>query len=140
MRTLLPLLLTTFALHSNAQSPKSEEECKKGLEYLDNTKVMLTAEKMPEYKGGMQEYYKLLTQNLKYPTHQKEFQGAVYVGFVIDTLGRVRNECIIRRMDTNELTPVEVEALRLVKQFQDWEPAQHEGKKVPVKFILPIRF
>ena len=79
------------------------EDRAKKLEHIDGMEVKTVAEKMPEYKGGLEEYLRLIMKNFKYPKSQPEFQASVYVGFVIDTLGHVRNECVIRRFSESEI-------------------------------------
>ncbi|MFD1002167.1 energy transducer TonB [Ohtaekwangia kribbensis] len=131
------LVLMNVSLHS--QIPLTELECKESLESIDGMKVMLVAEKMPEYKGGLGELAKFISKNIKYP-EQSEFQGSVFTVFVVDTLGHVRNGCILKRFKKDTLTPIELEALRLIKLLPDWTPGKHQGEKVPVRFVLPIKF
>ena len=63
-------------------------------------------------------------------------QGVVYVGFVVNENGQV--------VDAKVLRPVakllDKEALRLVTKDVNFTPGYHEGKPVPVKMVLPIRF
>lgn len=137
---LMLLPLTGLPLLAQDLKPISEEDCRNQPDSLNGQKVLIMVDEPPEYKGGMSEFYRLLSKNLSYPKSQQEFQGRVFVKFVIDTLGRIRGGCIAKRFDQKQLTPVEIEALRLISVLDDWVPGRHEGRKVPVKMIFPIHF
>jgi len=101
---------------------------------MDENGIYLQAEKMPAIKGGMKE----IGRKIQYPSIAKEMgiQGVVYVGFVVNAEGMV--------VDAKVLRPVakllDKEALRLVTKDVKFIPGYHEGKPVPVKMVLPIRF
>jgi len=101
---------------------------------MDENGIYLQAEKMPAIKGGMKE----IGRKIQYPSIAKEMgiQGVVYVGFVVNAEGMV--------VDAKVLRPVakllDKEALRLVTKDVKFTPGYHEGKPVPVKMVLPIRF
>ena len=101
---------------------------------MDENGIYLQAEKMPAIKGGMKE----IGRKIQYPSIAKEMgiQGVVYVGFVVNEDGLV--------VDAKVLRPVakllDKEALRLVTKDVKFTPGYHEGKPVPVKMVLPIRF
>ncbi|MAV16093.1 MAG: hypothetical protein CMG08_04695 [Candidatus Marinimicrobia bacterium] len=101
---------------------------------MDENGIYLQAEKMPAIKGGMKE----IGRKIQYPSIAKEMgiQGVVYVGFVVDAKGMV--------VDAKVLRPVakllDKEALRLVTKDVKFTPGYHEGKPVPVKMVIPIRF
>lgn len=136
-------LITLFVLIGaslHAQIPLTDSECLQSIETIDGIKVMSVAEKAPEYKGGPNKLAKFISKNIKYPSEQREFNGSVFVVFVIDTLGHIRNGCILKRLKKDTITPVELEALRLVNLLPDWEPGKHQGEKVPVRYVLPINF
>ena len=101
---------------------------------MDENGIYLQAEKMPAIKGGMKE----IGRKIQYPSIAKEMgiQGVVYVGFVVNAEGMV--------VDAKVLRPVakllDKEALRLVTKDVKFTPGYHEGKPVPVKMVIPIRF
>tara|TARA_B100000902_G_scaffold78510_1_gene83216 strand:+ start:1961 stop:2338 length:378 start_codon:yes stop_codon:yes gene_type:complete len=101
---------------------------------MDENGIYLQAEKMPAIKGGMKE----IGRKIQYPSIAKEMgiQGVVYVGFVVNAEGMV--------VDAKVLRPVakllDKEALRLVTKDVKFIPGYHEGKPVPVKMVIPIRF
>ena len=99
---------------------------------------MKVAEKMPEFKGGKQAMFTYLVNELKYPATAKadDAAGTVFVGFVVDADGHVRDAQVKRGVHK----ALDAEALRVVKAMPDWDPGMHEGKMVPVEMTLPIRF
>lgn len=96
-------------------------------------------ENMPEYPGGLSALMNYLQENLKYPSvaRKKGWDGKVYVKFVVDIDGSIRNVEVIRSSGTAML---DEEAIRVVTTFQKWKPGVQDGKPVPVYFNLPINF
>ena len=121
----------------------SNEEFKEG-EFDDNEpepiveKEFTIVEHMPEFVGGVKELFKYLGENTKYPRRalKADIEGTVYIQFVIGKNGAIRNIKIIRGV--NEL--LDNEALRVVKSMPDWKPGSQHGKKVSVRYQLPIHF
>lgn len=81
-----------------------------------------------------------LQQNLRYPKKQPEWQGSIYVTFIVDTLGQIRNECIYKRYFHGSLTSVEKEALRVIREMPSWTIAEQDGKHIYMRITLPIKF
>lgn len=81
---------------------------------------------------------KHVKDNFQYPEEAKNNgeQGRVIAQFIIGSDGKVKDVKVLRGV-TEEL---DAEAVRIVKLIPDLEPAQNEGKKVPVSFMLPITF
>lgn len=92
--------------------------------------------KHPEFPGGEAAMMRFLSQNFRIPKTDKEMgnQGKIYVGFVIDKDGNVKNVHIERGLSPT----ADAEAIRVVKLMPQWKPAQQGIKKVSVKFVLPI--
>ena len=68
----------------------------------------------------------------------KNIPEKILIEWVIDTLGQVRNPCILLHNGRTTLNTYESEILRVVKLLKDWTPARHKGKKVPVLISMPI--
>lgn len=95
-------------------------------------------EAQPEYPGGIQEMYKFLGQNIHYPEICREagISGKVYVQFIINKKGKIESvECI--RSPHESLAK---EAERVIKLMPRWKPGRQKGKKVNVRYTLPINF
>lgn len=107
-------------------------------EFLDGEEVFIAPDKWPEYTGGMHKFFGLITKDIRIPADQRLWRTVIAI-FVVDTLGRVRNECIMNRASTDSLTTSEREVLKAIKNHQDWIPGYNRGKKVPVKILLPLK-
>jgi TonB family protein len=102
-------------------------------------KAVAAAEKIAEYKGGMQALLKFMNDNIKYPKDvQLEKTERVIVQFEICPDGSVRNARIMKGSSSPEC---DAEALRIVNLSSgNWIPAENDGKPVASKFTIPISF
>lgn len=93
---------------------------------------------LPEFLGGQEELFKYLGENIRYPKDAREngLEGVVYVGFVIDKDGAVKD--VTLRKDTYKL--LAEEAIRVVKTMPNWNPGLRDGEKVRFSYTLPITF
>jgi len=92
----------------------------------------------PEFKGGDENLYKYIKNNIKYPkkAKKKDIQGQVYVSFVVEKDGSI-NEIAIKK-GVHEL--LDQEAMRIVQNMPAWSPGNQNGKPIRVQFVLPIIF
>ncbi len=92
----------------------------------------------PEYVGGMDAFYKYLTDNLRYPEQAKadNIQGRVLIRFVVMNDGSIVNVEVARGIGGG----CDEEAVRVVKAMPKWKPAVSDGKPVNVQYALPITF
>lgn len=81
---------------------------------------------------------KWVYQYLKYPKYAVEngIQGRVYVDFVIDESGNVKDVKVSRSVHT----ALDEEAVRVVSASPKWKPGRHRGKKVKVAMTIPVDF
>lgn len=93
---------------------------------------------MPEYPGGTQALYTFLAKNIKYPKTAKKnnVEGIVYVKFVVDENGDVKNPVIIRGIGAG----CDEEVIRVVKKMPKWKPGEINGVKIEVYYTLPCKF
>ena len=103
-----------------------------------DTTVFNVVEQMPEYPGGTKALMNFLAYNIRYPKDaaKNKVQGRVVVQFVIDKEGNVIDPKITRSVDPE----LDREALRIVKAMPKWIPGVQRGKKVMVKYTIPIAF
>lgn len=103
---------------------------------LDTTVMELSdVDKQPEFPGGEQAMYAFLGKNIRYPGHM-EGGGKVHVQFVIGADGRVGDVEVKRG-----LAPAfDKEVVRAVSSMPDWTPAELDGRKVAVRYRLPVSF
>ena len=82
---------------------------------LGDSLVLTTVEKIPEFPGGIVEFMKWLTANLKYPeaARRGRIEGKVVVSFIINKDGSIASPKIQRSVN-----PIlDNEALRVVKMM-----------------------
>lgn len=100
----------------------------------------VSVEQMPMFPGGEKALFKYLGDNIVYPKSAKKLgiSGTVYVYFIIDRNGNVRDAEVKRGVKDGE--DLNEEALRVVKGMPQWEPGYQNNKPASVQFTLPITF
>lgn len=100
--------------------------------------IHVTAEFMPEFPGGVSALMKYLNATIKYPTISQEIgsQGRVIVQFVVDRDGNITNPEVVRGIDAH----LDKEAIRVISAMPKWKPGTQNGKKVRVKYTVPVVF
>lgn len=92
----------------------------------------------PEFPGGIENMYKYLSNNLRYPSYLRErrVSGTVFVSFVINTKGDINDVEILKSPNDgfNE------EVVRVINNMPKWKPGIQSGKNVSVRFKMPIKF
>ena len=107
-------------------------------EKVEEDVIHVTAEIMPEFPGGMAALMKYLGANIKYPTISQEMgsMGRVIVQFVVDKDGTITNPAVVRGVDAY----LDKEAIRVISSMPKWKPGVQNGKKVRVKYTVPVVF
>lgn len=100
--------------------------------------IFTIVENMPEFPGGNMALEAFLAKNIVYPDKAVKYdiQGIVYVSFVIDKEGYVRNVKILRGIGGG----CDEEAVRVVKLMPKWKPGTQNGKPVNVLFNMPFTY
>lgn len=100
--------------------------------------VFTVVEEMPEYMGGVNELYKFLGNNIKYPQEAKTagISGRVFVSFIVENDGEVTNVKVLRGIGYG----CDKEAIRVVNNMPNWVPGKQKGKNVRVVYNLPISY
>ena len=94
----------------------------------------------PEFPGGYDSLAKFIRKEYKYPESIPDS---------IDIVGRVRSTFIVNKQ--GEVVDVEIikgfrkdidsSCINVISKIPNWKPATYKnGKKVSVKFLLPLRF
>ncbi|GAA0556212.1 TonB family protein [Chitinophaga japonensis] len=106
---------------------------------ISRNEVFTFVEEPPAFPGGEQELARYLSKNIRYPkaAQEKNISGTVFVQFVVDADGTVRDAKIVGQHKGGGL---EEESLRVVESMPKWVPGRQQGHKVAVKFNLPIRY
>ena len=96
-------------------------------------------EQMPQFEGGETELQKFLAREIKYPQAaiKANKEGLVFITFTISEEGKATNYEIVKSVSKE----IDAEALRVLKLTEDsWAPGRQNGRTVPVRFTIPIRF
>jgi protein TonB len=100
--------------------------------------VLRTVEKLPEFPGGMVQFMKWLTRNLRYPqlAQQQKIQGKVVVSFIVNKDGSIASPKVEKSVDPN----LDREALRVVKMMPKWTPGIMNEKPCRTMVAIPVVF
>lgn len=100
--------------------------------------VFTVVEEMPVFPGGEMKLLEYINKNIKYPVAAQEngIQGRVIASFVVNKDGSVSDAEIVRGVDPS----LDVEALRVINTFPNWQPGKQKGQAVNVKYTVPITF
>lgn len=113
---------------------------KKGTIYDKGEVRTYTAiEQSPQFKGGLPALGEFLARNIKYPEQaaRNNIFGKVYLTFVVCEDGSLCDYEVLKGIGSG----CDQEALRVVKEMSGkWEPGLQYGKKVRVKYNLPVTF
>jgi len=118
-------------------SSSQAQECSSEYDSLLKMKVYTFVDQMPEYATGEAGISAFISKNFKYPRQQESVQGRVNLVFIIMEDGRIKGERIPHKRE-NEYTLIDKEALRVLRKMPAWKAGTCWGKKVAVKFSLPI--
>lgn len=107
-------------------------------EEVDEDIIVDHVEHMPEFPGGMTQLMKYLSSNIKYPSISQEVgsQGRVIVQFVVNKDGTIVDPTVVRGVDAY----LDKEAVRVISSMPRWNPGVQNGKKVRVKYTVPVVF
>jgi len=93
---------------------------------------------LPQFPGGLQEFAKWLTRNLKYPKalEARKVEGRVIAEFMINTDGSVTDVKIV-----GSLHPLcDNEVLRVLRMMPRWTPGIENDQPCRTKVCVPVIF
>ncbi|OKL39920.1 hypothetical protein A3841_16235 [Pontibacter flavimaris] len=96
-------------------------------------------EQMPVFEGGEEEMMKFLGKNIRYPKQAQDSgtEGLVVLSFVVENDGSLHDITVLKSLGDG----TDEEATRVVKMMEGkWSPGRQNGKAVPVRYTMPIRF
>ena len=99
----------------------------------------IKVEKMPTFNGGdLNAYRNWFQSQIQYPAEaaEKNISGRVIFSFVVEKDGSTSNYTLLKSPD--KILSAEVE--RVFKTTPKWEAGEQGGKKVRVKYTVPIVF
>ena len=112
-----------------------------GKSYINgqDTTLYNVEDRPPTFPGGTQGLGRFLGDNLQYPADAQRSgaQGTVLLGFSVCTDGTLCDYTVLKSVHPN----IDKEALRVVQKTSGrWQPAIQDGKKVKVRFVMPVNF
>lgn len=120
------------------EEEKTEEEPQPINLNGDDENKLRIVEQLPEYPGGMVEFMKWLTANLKYPDTalRQKMRGQVMISFIVEQDGTLTNMKIIK--SAGQL--FDNEAMRVAKLMPKWKPGLQDGSPCRTMIAIPIVF
>jgi TonB family protein len=112
----------------------------------DEEGIYLYTEQEAKPKGGYEQFYENLYENLKYPeaAENKGVEGNVYVRFIVDQNGDILKASAAEDIETPygyAVDELKEEAVEAVKETSgNWEPATVNGVPVAEWVVLPVQF
>ena len=99
-------------------------------------RVYDVVEQMPQFPGGPKAMYNFLKENVRYPEEDRinGISSRTVVTFVVDTDGNISDVTITKSVSET----IDKESIRLVYSMPKWIPGQHKGKKVKVRYHVPV--
>ena len=123
----IPVLGVLFALFSLTTKEAVAQD-------VQQSKVEVEVTEINDY----QDFYRWVVMNVQYPSAAREqsLSGSVITSLTIDTDGNVKDVKIVK--SDNELFSKEVR--RVLAKAPAWRPFVKDGKRVEVKYMLPVNF
>lgn len=133
--------ITSKLVIGSGQAVQKEAEVTEALPQVTadkDTAVLRTVEQIPEFPGGIVQFMKWLTRNLRYPpqAQQQKIQGKVVVSFIVNKDGSISAPTVVKSVDPM----LDNEAMRVVKMMPRWKPGLEKGKPCRTMFAIPINF
>lgn len=103
------------------------------------TEIVVVAEEMPEFEGGVTGLMRYISQNIVYPPIAREIgkEGTVYVSFVVNETGNVECAKVMRGIGYG----CDEEVIRVIGKMPRWKKAgKNAGQPVKVRFNIPVSF
>ena len=125
------LLLFAFSTKATAQKGSNKADVKDKDLY-----TMANIEKLPEFPGGLTEFYKFIGKKFKMPAEaqKNKLEGKAYMQFIIEKDGSLSDIKTLQDPGYG----IGDEATRVLKLSPKWTAATQEGKPVRVMYSLPI--
>lgn len=128
----------TDSLSKAVFSDKNTENFANPQEPEEKKEVFQSVDKMPEYPGGVKALMDYMVKNIKYPAEaaKQKIQGRVVVSFIVTKEGKIESPELLRKVHPL----LDAEAIRLINSLPDFIPGEVRGKKVNVRYTLPVTF
>jgi TonB family protein len=131
----VPALIGVLTIGASSFTLK---ETSSPIEITNSDPVYDSVDVMPEFKGGMQELFAFMGNNIKYPKQSAKdgIEGKVMVEFIVTKNGEVKDAKVLKGVNDE----IDAESIRVINAMPNWTPGVKDGKKVNVKMVLPIAY
>lgn len=136
MRNLTLMIVVLLTGRLFGQTNISQEKCTTLFDTTINRTIYLSADTMPEFTYGQDSLMKFLSNNVKFPDTEADCEGIIFITFIVETDGKMTNHRVLRGI----CAPFDKEALRVAKLIPTFKAGKCDGKNVPVRYIIPIKF
>ncbi len=101
--------------------------------------IFVVVEQMPSFPGGQEALFQYINNKIHYPiiALENQVQGRAICQFVVNVDGTLSDIVVVRSAGDVSL---DKEAIRVVSNMPKWIPGMQRGKKVRVKYTLPVTF
>ncbi|MCQ2264197.1 MAG: energy transducer TonB [Bacteroidales bacterium] len=98
-----------------------------------------TSLRVPEFDNGVYDAYAYLDEHVEYPQELEgqQAEGTCTVQFLVGADGAVSQVTVAHSSGYKEM---DEEAVRVVKDFPNWKPAEINGKAVAMRTQIPVKF
>jgi len=130
--------LTGASVTTLKPAPHGAVVNKDSLPVGEGSEVFTSLEKLPEFVGGTEGFYRFLSKTLRYPTEaiKNNTQGRANVTFVVEKDGSLTNIKSISGPGNG----TREEAERAIALSPKWLPGEQNGKPVRVQYTVPVVF
>ena len=127
-----------FKLNDESKQPVNKSGESKVDMKPDKNGVYQIVEEMPSFPSGEPAMMEYIAKNIKYPqeARDKDIEGRVFIGMVIEKDGSVSNVRVLRGIGGG----CDEEAVRVISSMPKWKPGKVGGEPVPVSYMLPVNF
>lgn len=118
---------------------KQERRMNIPIVFKEEIKIYTITENPPVFEGGQDNFYKIISKNLKLEEEEPNGIGSrVLIEFVIDTTGKMTDFKILKSDFSKKNNDGFLQLLDSINSTYTWKPAIHKGKKVFFRMSLPI--
>jgi hypothetical protein len=114
-----------------------QEKCKIVHDTITNRDYYISTETAPKYPDGTELMMAYIKNKMVLPYHTFEINETIYLGFIVETNGKLTFLKMLKPFDNEELKN---EIIRVVQNMPKWTPATCKNKTVPSLFVLPMKF
>ena len=103
---------------------------------VDSSGVYLTADVMPEFIGGIDEFYSFVQDNLSSRYLNRREKRRAYIGIVVGKNGCIRDIEVVRGADKR----LNKSIVKVLKEMPNWQPGEISNNKVDVRLTFSFQY